>query len=158
MLPRWSLVLIVIRLTTLTSRVSKFEIFWDLSHQPCRQRDARGPRFESPYPLSRGDRYHFERMTHDLASRAEFKNPLREWIFGWKVVELSGYRPPSPRCLTGAFSRLSFGFVLIERTPRNAAYRSLQILNLARASNRARVPARICDRSAEWFGPTLCVR
>ena len=75
-----------------------------------------------------------------------------------KLVELSGYRPPSPGRLTGAFSRLSFGFVLIERTPRSAAYRSLQILCLARASNHARVPARVCDRRAEWFGPTLRVR
>ncbi len=74
------------------------------------------------------------------------------------MVELSGYRPPSPGRLTGAFSRLSFGFDLIERTPRSVAYRSLQILNLARASDRARVPARVYDRSAEWFGPTLRVR
>ena len=75
-----------------------------------------------------------------------------------KLVELSGYCPPSPRNLTGAFSRLSLGFVLVERTPRSAAYRSLQILYLARASNHALAPARVCDRSAEWFGPTLCVR
>jgi hypothetical protein len=74
------------------------------------------------------------------------------------MVELSGYRPPSPRNLTGAFSRLSLEFVLIERTPRSVAYRSLQILSLARASNRALTPARVCDRSAEWFGPTLRVR
>jgi hypothetical protein len=75
-----------------------------------------------------------------------------------KMVELSGYRPPSPRSLTGAFSRLSFEFVLIERTPRSVAYRSLQILDLARTSNHASVPARVYDRKAEWFGPTLCVR
>jgi hypothetical protein len=74
------------------------------------------------------------------------------------MVELSGYCPPSPRSLTDAFSRLSFEFFLIERTPRSAAYRSLQILDLARASNQARVPARVFDRRAEWFGPTLCVR
>lgn len=74
------------------------------------------------------------------------------------MVELSGYCPPSPRSPTDAFSRLSFGFVLIERTPQSAAYRSLQILFLARPSNHASVPARVCDRSAEWFGPTLCVR
>jgi len=74
------------------------------------------------------------------------------------MVELSGYCPPSPRNLTGAFSRLSFEFFLFDRTPRSVAYRSLQILYLARASNHAIVPARICDRKAEWFGPTLCVR
>ncbi len=75
-----------------------------------------------------------------------------------KLVELSGCCPPSPSGLTGAFSRLSFGFVLIERTPRNVAYRSLQILVLARTSNHAHVPARIDDRRAERFGPTLRVR
>ena len=74
------------------------------------------------------------------------------------MVELSGYCPPSPRSLTGAFSRLSFDFVLIGRTPRSAAYRPLQILFLVRASNQALVPARVRDRKAEWFGPTLCVR
>jgi hypothetical protein len=57
------------------------------------------------------------------------------------MVELSGYCPPSPRRLTGAFSRLSFEFLLIERTPRSVAYRSLQILDLARASNHASVPS-----------------
>jgi len=77
---------------------------------------------------------------------------------GCELVELSGYCPPSPSSLTGAFSRLSLEFVLIERTPRSVAYRSLQILVLARASNHARVPARVDDRKAEWFGPTLRVR
>ena len=75
-----------------------------------------------------------------------------------KMVELSGYRPPSPGRLTGAFSRLSLDFILFARTPRSVAYRALQILYLARPSNRAFVPARLCDRRAEWFGPTLCVR
>ncbi len=74
------------------------------------------------------------------------------------MVELSGCCPPSPRRSTGAFSRLSLEFFLIERTPRGTAYRSLQILFLARPSDHARVPARVCDRKAEWFGPTLCVR
>ena len=74
------------------------------------------------------------------------------------MVELSGYRPPSPGRLTGAFFRLSFDFVLFGRTPRSEAYRSLQILDLARASNHAPVPARVDDRKAEWFGPTLRVR
>jgi hypothetical protein len=74
------------------------------------------------------------------------------------MVELSGYCPPSPSNLTGAFSRLSFGFVLIERTPRSVAYRSLQILSFARPSNQSSVPARVCDRKAEWFGPTLRIR
>jgi hypothetical protein len=74
------------------------------------------------------------------------------------MVELSGCCPPSPSNLTGAFSRLSLEFFLIERTPRGAAYRSLQILVLARAPDHAPVPARVCDRSAKRFGPTLRVR
>ena len=65
------------------------------------------------------------------------------------MVELSGYCPPSPRSLTGAFSRLSFEFFLFDRTPRSVAYRSLQILYLTRASNHAIVPARVYDRKAE---------
>jgi hypothetical protein len=38
-----------------------------------------------------------------------------------KMVELSGYCPPSPGRLTGAFYRLSFGFFLFDRTPQSAA-------------------------------------
>ena len=75
-----------------------------------------------------------------------------------KLVELSGYCPPSPRRLPGAFYRLSFSFFLFDRTPRSVAYRSLQILYLVRASNHAHEPARVYDRKAEWFGPTLRVR
>jgi len=74
------------------------------------------------------------------------------------LVELSGYCPPSPESLTGAFSRLSFEFSLIARTPQSGAYRALQILYLVRASNHALAPARVIDRKAERFGPTLCVR
>ena len=79
---------------------------------------------------------------------------------GWsiKLVELSGSCPPSPKSLTGAFSRLSFEFALFERTPQSGAYRSPQILFLARSSNHARAPARIYGRKTEQFGPTLRVR
>jgi len=77
---------------------------------------------------------------------------------GKNLVELSGCCPPSPESLTGAFSRLSFEFSLIARTPQSGAYRALQILHLVRASDRARVPARVCGRNAERFGPTLRVR
>ena len=49
------------------------------------------------------------------------------------MVELSGYCPPSPKSRTNAFSRLSFEFNLLERTPRSRAYHSQQILCLARA-------------------------
>ena len=74
------------------------------------------------------------------------------------LVELSGYCPPSPKSLTGAFSKLSFDFDLLGRTSQSGTYRTQQILDLVRASNHARVPARFCGRSAERFGPTLCVR
>jgi len=69
-----------------------------------------------------------------------------------KLVELSGYCPPSPKSLVGAFFRLSFDFDLLERTPQSTAYRSQQILNLARTSNHAYVPARIYGGSPKWLG------
>ena len=75
-----------------------------------------------------------------------------------KLVELSGCCPPSPSGLTGAFSRLSFDFSLIARTPQSGACRALQILFLVRASDRAHVPARVFGRNAERLGPTLRVR
>ena len=59
------------------------------------------------------------------------------------LVELSGCCPPSPKSLTGAFSRLSFDFDLIDRTPQSGAYRSPQIRFLARVSDQERVPARL---------------
>jgi hypothetical protein len=74
------------------------------------------------------------------------------------LVELSGYCPPSPKSLPGAFSKLSFDFDLFARTSRSGTYRALQILDLVRPSNHANVPARVYGRSAEWFGPTLRVR
>jgi hypothetical protein len=74
------------------------------------------------------------------------------------MVELSGYCPPSPKSLTGAFSKLSLDFDLFVRTSQSGTYPTRQILDLVRASNHARVPARVDDRSAEWFGPTLRVR
>jgi hypothetical protein len=60
--------------------------------------------------------------------------------------------------LTGAFSRLSSDFSLIARTPQSGACRALQILYLVRASDHARVPARVFGRNAERLGPTLRVR
>ena len=79
-------------------------------------------------------------------------------LFLLNLVELSGYCPPSPKSLTGAFSRLSFEFYLFRRTPQSGAYRRPQILYLVRASNHAIVPARVFGRIAERLGPTLCVR
>jgi hypothetical protein len=76
----------------------------------------------------------------------------------FELVELSGYCPPSPKSLTGAFSKLSFDFDLLGRTSQSGTYRTQQILYLVRASNHARVPARVYGRSAERFGPTLRVR
>ena len=74
------------------------------------------------------------------------------------MVELSGYCPPSPKSLTGAFSKLSFDFDLLARTSQSGTYRTQQILCLARRSDQAVAPARIFGRKAERFGPTLCVR
>ncbi len=74
------------------------------------------------------------------------------------LVELSGYCPPSPRSLNGAFSRLSFDFSLLERPPQSAVYRSQQIVCLVHASDHSREPARVYGRRAERLGPTLCVR
>ena len=74
------------------------------------------------------------------------------------LVELSGYCPPSPKSLTGAFSKLSFDFDLLGRTSQSGTYRTQQILNLVHRSNHAVVPARVYGRKAERFGPTLCVR
>ena len=74
------------------------------------------------------------------------------------LVELSGYCPPSPKSLPGAFSKLSFDFGLLARTSQSGTYRAQQILDLVRPSNHASVPARVYDRRAERFGPTLRVR
>jgi hypothetical protein len=75
-----------------------------------------------------------------------------------ELVELSGYCPPSPKSLPGAFSKLSLDFGLLARTSRSGTYRAQQILDLVRASDQATAPARVVDRSAERFGPTLRVR
>jgi hypothetical protein len=71
------------------------------------------------------------------------------------LVELSGHCPPSPKSLPGAFSKLSFDFYLLTRTSRSGTYRAQQILVLERSSDRASAPARVDDRFAERFGPTL---
>lgn len=80
------------------------------------------------------------------------RRALRNSAQGLELVELSGCCPPSPRSPTGAFSRLSSEFVLSGRTPRNRACRSPQILDFARASDRVRSLARVCDRKAERLG------
>lgn len=49
-----------------------------------------------------------------------------------ELVELSGCCPPSPKSRTKAFSRLSFEFCLLERTPQSVDYRSQQTLFLTR--------------------------
>jgi len=77
---------------------------------------------------------------------------------GVDLVELSGYCPPSPKSLTGAFSKLSFDFDLLAGTSQSGTYPSQQILDLVRPSNHAFAPARVIGRKAEWFGPTLRVR
>ena len=61
-----------------------------------------------------------------LSARSFAENPApKNWKNWWSC---RGTAPRVQDDLTGAFSRLSFGFVLIERTPQSAAYRSLQIL------------------------------
>jgi len=92
-------------------------------------------------------------LTHRIAAVPALKQrPLLRSLFLLNLVELSGYCPPSPKSLTGAFSRLSFEFFLFRRTPQSGAYRRPQILCLVRASNHAIVPARIYGRRAERIG------
>lgn len=96
------------------------------------------------------------RLNHSIPRVTQNKKARRcvLWKFG-NVVELSGYCPPSPKSRTNAFSRLSFEFDLLERTPRSRAYHSQQTLYLAYAPSQSRMPARVHDRKAKWFGPTL---
>ena len=73
------------------------------------------------------------------------------------LVELSGYCPPSPKSLTGAFSRLGFEFYFFDgRLKAGLIVDCRSFISYERRITRTYQPE--FGRIAERLGPTLCVR